>query len=1576
MITPFDDFVLKTVIGQQTSDERLRNLENRDNSVHRVPRTMLPYGTLGLTGYTVTPYDTYIGWCGGTAATGGTISLPGPGTAGMGAGRTIIIKDEVGGGSAYPIVIQGTSAQNFDANVSVTISTNYGAVGMVSSGTAWKLAWQYPVGTAVAGIAGPHEVLSLQHTDSTPASVSRGDLITGQGANPSWARYGVGGSASFVRSDGVDTLWSTGFLAITATKTLTVTESLTLNALPVGGLAVATAANTLGSLAVGLTTQVLVGGGAGTVPAWSADLPTAVTIGAAYIYRAAGTDVAVADGGTGVSTLALNGILFGNAANALGVTAIGAQYQVLTVGASPFVPVFSGYLLDGTAGGKTILAVTNTKTLTLTATDSYNLTIEANSLLNQDLTTDAGPSFAHLHLTDLAALYTPAESWIGPSSTTGIYFKGNNVGIGTTGPSQKLHVVVPYAKTDTTRRIISAFGSNDATQWFGLFVDMTGAAAIANRSIGLQTADDTLANGGNLVLQPLAGNVGIGTIPDARLHSLATTEQLRLGYDAAKYCSFTVGSGGILTVTPIGGILALDADLRFVGAQSITTTADSLTLAPAADLDLTPGGTARVRLTNGVRIQSDNYVSQTTGWGISYAGGGDFRYLYADELHAKAFIADLEQALAGGQIICKSVAPQAAAFTVPAAEATATLVVESFKGFDTFRVFVDGDLVRLRQFERGEPTMNLVINPSFEVAVGGEWVGLGGSSVVRSSGIMARYGSYVGLVDVVGGGNGIYQDVSANTEASHQYTFSAYIYPGANDTIRISLYDNGTGGSQYDDIAVTANTWVRLTKTATFGNGAVRRIYILSIGGTDFYIDGVQLENTASVTNYCDGSLGSGYHWTGAAHASTSYRGGTLDITNCWGTVTWTSTDTTAKTQTYSFSRSAAPNAGAAYTGAVIGAGTMALDYGTTGNGYLESNAMDGAQAEYAPYHQIVSWLVHPASTAAGEGLTVRTRLGNLKGIFNVANEYGLYAGAGVTDASQYLRISDQVAELHNLAIKMYDGAVNTVLLSPTAPSFAMGATLPTAYGTGTGIWMGKDTSYKFRVGDPAGTRLQWTGTALEVYDASLKLFGATASTYISIGLVATAPTAANAGTGIWIDRTGMFGLAADAQKFKLDATTGGITAVLGYIGGWTIGATRISSTNVFIDQAGQYISMGATPPTAYGNNVGIWMGVATNGKLSLYADANNYLQYNGAVLTWKAANTSLDASGNLTATSATLSGAITATSGTITGLLLMNGASSAINIGSVADLAAGTGIFIDYTGLYGFKTNVMQSSISATTGAIMAGANAVKLDVLGIAIIESTAYEAVRSYRITDGAGVTRGAVYGYGPEGLALHSMYLEALSIAGLGSVAGVVANAPATYPASAVLYAASNSSTVWGKLTVFADSDSATPIISISGSSPVNMNIDGGLNVGGTSDPGATNAWVAGYARIGKGLRIGSIAGDAADDGLIVDGAITGLNLVIQGVQQDTVQTLARFGANSSSAALKAFDIRITPGGTPSVLLTTAASGTDPTLGFSTGDAAAQLSIDLSGIIYIGGKALSFGANDSFSAGYRTVKIANA
>lgn len=160
--------------------------------------------------------------------------------------------------------------------------------------------------------------------------------------------------------------------------------------------------------------------------------------------------------------------------------------------------------------------------------------------------------------------------------------------------------------------------------------------------------------------------LGLGVAPSYPLQVQGTTPQLRLQQDASHYADFEVDAGGDLTIQPSG---------------------DSL-LVPA-----------------GKTLASANWVSQTTGWGIypesTYGRDGyaDFRYIYADELHVKAFITDLEQALAGGQIISKSVAIIAEDFTVPAKGDGAFLTVEDLPGTTAY-VFATGDWVRVRNISR------------------------------------------------------------------------------------------------------------------------------------------------------------------------------------------------------------------------------------------------------------------------------------------------------------------------------------------------------------------------------------------------------------------------------------------------------------------------------------------------------------------------------------------------------------------------------------------------------------------------------------------------------------------------------------------------------------------------------------------------------------------------------------------------------------------------------------------------------------------------------------------------------------
>lgn len=108
--------------------------------------------------------------------------------------------------------------------------------------------------------AAAHNLLSAIHGDTTAASAVLGDMITAQ-AGPVWARLALGGIAgSFVTRDATDVAWSTGALAITANKTLTVSDSATI-----ANAAITLANSSVLTLTTSLTNQV----GAGVL-AWPA----------------------------------------------------------------------------------------------------------------------------------------------------------------------------------------------------------------------------------------------------------------------------------------------------------------------------------------------------------------------------------------------------------------------------------------------------------------------------------------------------------------------------------------------------------------------------------------------------------------------------------------------------------------------------------------------------------------------------------------------------------------------------------------------------------------------------------------------------------------------------------------------------------------------------------------------------------------------------------------------------------------------------------------------------------------------------------------------------------------------------------------------------------------------------------------------------------------------------------------------------------------------------------------------------------------------------------------------------------
>ncbi|MCR4305478.1 MAG: right-handed parallel beta-helix repeat-containing protein [Candidatus Daviesbacteria bacterium] len=219
------------------------------------------------------------------------------------------------GGTDIPLLDGGTNASLTASNGGIVYSTSTALAILSGTATANQVllsglsttpAWStatYPATTTINQLlySGTANVISGLTTAAS------GLLVTSAGGVPSIATdiptAVTIGTKYVYRADGTDVPVSDGGTGVST--------------LLDGGLLVGATTGAVEVLAVGLTTQVLVGGGAGTNPGWSTDLPTALTIGTKYIYRADGTDVPVADGGTGASTFAAGELLQGNTATAI-----------------------------------------------------------------------------------------------------------------------------------------------------------------------------------------------------------------------------------------------------------------------------------------------------------------------------------------------------------------------------------------------------------------------------------------------------------------------------------------------------------------------------------------------------------------------------------------------------------------------------------------------------------------------------------------------------------------------------------------------------------------------------------------------------------------------------------------------------------------------------------------------------------------------------------------------------------------------------------------------------------------------------------------------------------------------------------------------------------------------------------------------------------------------------------------------------------------------------------------------------------------------------------------------------------
>ena len=122
-----------------------------------------------------------------------------------------------------------------------------------------------------------------------------------------------------------------------------------------------------------VNSAVLVTDGSG-IPSLSTQLPTAITLAGSYIYRAGGTKIAVADGGTNLGSFTQFGILYAPTTGSLGqVTDVSVTGKAL-VSTSGGAPVFGSVTLTQTGGAQAVLTIAAGKTVAYNNSVTFNNT--------------------------------------------------------------------------------------------------------------------------------------------------------------------------------------------------------------------------------------------------------------------------------------------------------------------------------------------------------------------------------------------------------------------------------------------------------------------------------------------------------------------------------------------------------------------------------------------------------------------------------------------------------------------------------------------------------------------------------------------------------------------------------------------------------------------------------------------------------------------------------------------------------------------------------------------------------------------------------------------------------------------------------------------------------------------------------------------------------------------------------------------------------------------------------------------------------------------------------------------------
>lgn len=228
-------------------------------------------------------------------------------------------------------------------------------------------------------------------------------------------------------------------------------------------------------------------------------------------------------------------------------------------------------------------------------------------------------------------------------------------------------------------------------------------------------------------------------------------------------------------------------------------------------------------------------------------------------------------------------------------------------------------------------------------------------------------------------------------------------------------------------------------------------------------------------------------------------------------------------------------------------AGDAVFNTGVAGNGFIDIYSVRGVRAGTEVGPTIVG---NVRNTSTFNDWSTHWAIGNLNGLYGYGSNtpgvgLGQYAAgkAHLTmDATNGLRIFTGLSTVNGQWAINGDITVGQVAASQGNVLISSGAL---AIRNNTTARINMTAAGVLTINDSAGTpKITLDAAAGMTLDGKLQMLGANSA--IAIGT--TPPTSASAGDGIWMDRTGIYGLDTNVLQAKFDAVTGAIIAGAGNV--------------------------------------------------------------------------------------------------------------------------------------------------------------------------------------------------------------------------------------------------------------------------------------------------------------------------------------------------------------------------------------------------------------------------------------------